>query len=194
MTEEEAVFFMEHAKGRKGWFVIECINSSFIVAKPKASILKELVEAIADAVPEHNLETDVVFLTGPRRLHNYLFGPPKWCVRPKWKVREYDGHNRGRVRPRSAEYLQNFASCTTFPHNLDDHSGWAIDIANRHIWYYGIRIVAMFIFILVVWCAVLWFFSPYTGLWKDILYHDRGLECSGSKQSRDTRARGRVKI
>ena len=169
-TEEEAVFFMEHRKGRKSWFAIECINTSCFISKPGATILADIVKDIGKGISDNNVETEVVFLTGPRRVHAYLYGPPRNRVRPKWKVREFDGNNNCRVHVRSAEYLLNYASFTTFPHNLADHSGWADDIVMRHIHYYGVRIFALVILILAILCAILYFFSPYTGIWKKRLY------------------------
>lgn len=170
MTDEEAVFFMEHRKGRTSWFAIECINTSCFICKPGATVMSDIIEAIGAAIPQHNVETEVVFLTGPRRVHTYLFGPPQYRVRPKWRIREFDGHNNGRVHNRSAEYLLNYVSFTTFPHNLADHSGWADDIVTSHFRYYGVKILAIIILILAISCALLFFFSPYTGIWRERMY------------------------
>lgn len=169
MTTEEAVFFMEHFRTKRRIFSsAQCIMNGCIVAKPHATILHELILHIGDTLQQHNPETEVINLTGPRCLHKYLYGSIREGVKPKWKIREFDGHNQGRVRNRSREYMEQFVHVNHG--DTSEHSGWASDIITSNVWYYGVKFCAWIILILVICCAVLYFFSPYTGIWRHNFY------------------------
>lgn len=152
-TDEEAVIFQEKSADQLAWLEPDCVINNCIIARPGASVIVGLFDNVERLIPGTAVNVEVLHLTGPRAIHEYLYGPASAGRHPIWKVQEYEGHNQGRVNNRSFEVLSQH-----FSYPRGDNSGWAIDIVESHFWHYGKIFVALFVLLIVLSCAVLYFF------------------------------------
>jgi mannosyltransferase OCH1-like enzyme len=167
MTTEEGIIFMEHDVNGVTLpiFGVDCVINGCLIARKENTIYEEIIMAIGEQLRNNAPETEVLYLTGPRLVHKYLYGPATLERRPIWKVREYEGNNKSRLNNLTHEYLTQFM---IYPR--DNSSGWAKDVVRAHFDYYALKWAAIFILILVIWCAFLFFFSTYNGVDRHLLY------------------------
>lgn len=162
-STEEMVIFHE-------WDVVggpihccDCLINNCIISVPGASIIKELILNMESLIKYNPPEIIVLQLTGPRAIHEYLYGPLNQGKRPIWMLDELTGKNRGRVNNRTYNELIYY-----FEYPRGDNSGW---IGEMGIWIfeYCSYYVALFaVLIILLWCLVLYFGSPYLKMRADL--------------------------
>lgn len=148
MTTEQMVIFHE-TDTPADLGLPDCIINNFMVARPKGEVLLELVDNIDYLLPTHPPTYSVLYLTGPRAIHTYLFGVcEEELPRASWlKPTHPDARGRGRVRNRSFQTGSRY-----FSYPRDDHSGWKYDLfwaASKHWIFYIVLVLALVVIILV---------------------------------------------
>lgn len=151
--EHRAIMFMQMTrKEAKSAWLVDCITNSSIIVKPRSeAILHIIFGYIGSAIWRFNPKTEVLNLTGPLGLHKYLYGYPSRNKLPS---------DSDIVHPEIREVLDEY-----FYIAPDQHSGWSKDIIKAHVDYYVLRWAVIFLLIIIFWCAILFFYSPYAGIY-----------------------------
>ncbi len=158
MTTEEALMF-HHLSPEVNYKVErDIVCNGILISRKSTTIWKGIMRMFIKKLAYYDANLEVLNLTGPVMIHEYLYGNDGYQERPIWKIKEYNGENKSRVNNLPVETMMIY--CNHDGHS--DSTGWHISLINQNVYYYGKIIVILFlIFIfLILFFYLILFYQP----------------------------------
>ena len=146
MTTEESLMFHHRSPDINYQVERDIVCNGILVSRESATIWKGIMKRFVEKLKYYDANLEVLNLTGPVMIHEYLYGNDGYQERPIWKIKEYNGHNRSRVNNLPVESMTVY--CNHDGH--EDSTKWYISLIYQNIYHYGTIIVVLFFLFLIL--------------------------------------------
>lgn len=154
--EQELLLFYENdltIDQQDNPLIFDCIINNWMIAKPRSRMVGELLSHIETLIPDNPPEYQVLYLTGPRAIHSYIFGHPGNEARHKLP--------KGSV----VAALPFSESRPYYNYPRDDNSGWKGPITWAAIRYWLFYLFLVLILIVILVCIITYIAGPIKFGW-----------------------------
>jgi len=158
MTTEESLMFHHCSPDINYNLERDIVCNGILISRSNATIWSGILNYFVKKLDRYDPKLEVLNLTGPVMIHEYLFGNDGYQERPIWKIKEYEGNNRSRVNNMPVETMKIY--CDHDGH--EDSTKWYLSLIYQNVYYYGTIIVVLF-FVFIILLLIIYlilFYQP----------------------------------